>query len=164
MSRHEHFSGVTLYALRQYPPFTVYAHVGIVFLPWFARTRASPPRSLATLVRGRETTGATFQEADTSAGRPAAKSTEDDVVDYNTTHGVSQIMENINDDFLIISRACRIFQLCRAGRARDTFFSRRDVRFRFASRSLVPSLREKRREENEFRRVSICLSSKSILS
>ena len=33
MSRHEHFSSVTLYALRRYPPFTVYAHVGIVFLP-----------------------------------------------------------------------------------------------------------------------------------
>lgn len=33
MSRHEHFSGVTLYALRWYPPFAVYAHVEIVFLP-----------------------------------------------------------------------------------------------------------------------------------
>lgn len=53
---------------------------------------------------------------------PAAKSTEDDAVDYNTTHGVSKIMENVNDDFLIISRARRIFQLRNYAAPGDIFF------------------------------------------
>lgn len=67
---------------RRYPPFTVYAHVEIVFLP--RGTARSLP--LSTVIWGRETTDATFQEADTS-GRTAAKSTEN-IVDYNTTRTV----------------------------------------------------------------------------
>lgn len=73
--------------------------------PVCAHTRvpASFARSLARFEVGK--LQAPLFRKRTLPADPPAKSTEDDVVDYNTTHGVSQIMENINDDFLIISRA-----------------------------------------------------------
>lgn len=139
--------------------------------PVCAHTRvpASFARSLARFEVGK--LQAPLFRKRTLPADPPAKSTEDDVVDYNTTHGVSQIMENINDDFLIISRASYFSTVQNSVALGDTFLFelRRDRNWLDETSDFVLLPRPDRaraqrieREENWVQRLSIFVSSQGL--